>query len=46
VNVELRALRWAIIAAQVEALPPIEVNVCFRVLIPESGLANFGQTLP
>ena len=28
---------------QVEALPRIEVNVCFRVLIPESGLADFGQ---
>jgi hypothetical protein len=26
---------------QVEALPRIEVNVCFRVLIPESGLADF-----
>ena len=31
---------------QVQALPPIEVNVCFRALIPESGLADFGPYLP
>jgi hypothetical protein len=31
---------------QVEALPRIEVNVCFRVLTPESGLADFGPILP
>lgn len=27
-------------------MPRIEVNVCFRVLIPESGLADFGQKPP
>ena len=27
---------------QVEALPRIEVNVCFRALIPEGGLTDFG----
>jgi len=31
---------------QVEALPRIEVNVCFRALISESGLADSCQFAP